>query len=115
MKIKVECASITEYKCDLLVVNEFEGVKHPGGATGAVDRSLGLPALRADARQGEAGRQGGLISKLSQEGEIDGKLGKVTIIHSQGKIPAEHVAVVGLGKSEEFGLDEVRVAAGPGT
>lgn len=94
MKVKVECTLIIEYQCDLLVVNEFEGVKRPGGATGAVDKALG-----------------GLISKLSQEGEIDGELGKVTVIHTQGKIPAERVAVVGLGKSEEFGLDEVRVAA----
>jgi len=94
MRVKVETASITEFKCDLLVVNEFEGVKTPGGATGAVDKALG-----------------GIISKLSREGEIDGKLGKVTLIHTQGKIPAERVAVVGLGKREEFGLDEVRVAA----
>ncbi|MCX5726170.1 MAG: hypothetical protein NT030_03125 [Candidatus Saganbacteria bacterium] len=54
MKIKVECASITEVSCDLLVVNEFEGVKHPGGATGAVDQALG-----------------GLIKELIDAGEID--------------------------------------------
>ena len=42
MKISVICSPITEVACDLLVVNEFEGVKHPGGATGAVDKALGL-------------------------------------------------------------------------
>lgn len=94
MKIKVECASITEYKCDLLVVNEFEGVKQPGGATGAADKALG-----------------GLIAKLSREGEIDGKLGKVTMIHCRGKLKADKVVVVGLGKREKFDLEAVRTAA----
>ena len=93
MKIKVECASITEISCDLLVVNEFEGVKHPGGATGAVDQALG-----------------GLIKELIDAGEIDGKLGKVSVIHTQGKLPAKRVAVAGLGKSSDFNLDKVREA-----
>jgi leucyl aminopeptidase len=94
VKIKIECASITEYNCDLLVVNEFEGVKQPGGATGAVDKALG-----------------GLIAKLSREGEISGKLGKVTLIHSSGKTRAGKIAVVGLGKREQFNLEAVRVAS----
>jgi len=94
MKIRVECASITEYKCDLLVVNEFEGVKQPGGATGAADKALE-----------------GLIAKLSREGEIDGKLGKVTLIHCHGKLKADKVAVVGLGKRDKFDLEAVRTAA----
>lgn len=94
MKIKVECASIAEVSCDLLIVNLFEGVKHPGGATGAVDQALG-----------------GLIKELIGAGEIDGKLGKVPILHTQGKLPAKRVAVAGLGKSGEFDLDKVREAS----
>jgi leucyl aminopeptidase len=94
MKIKIESVLLTEIKCDLLVVNEFEGVKTPGGATGAADKALN-----------------GEITKLTRQGEIDGKLGKVAIIHTLGKLPAERVAVVGLGKREEFGLDEVRIAS----
>ncbi len=91
MRIKVECASITEFPCDLLVVNEFEGVKHPGGATGAVDKALN-----------------GLITDLTASEEIDGKLGKTTVIHTQDKIPAKRVLVVGLGKREDFDLEAVR-------
>lgn len=94
MKVSVKNVDITKIKCDLLVVNEFEGVKTPGGATGAVDRALN-----------------GLISKLSRAKEISGKLNTATLIHTQGRIPAEHVLVVGLGKSSEFGLDEVRSAS----
>ncbi|OGC36028.1 hypothetical protein A2311_02240 [candidate division WOR-1 bacterium RIFOXYB2_FULL_48_7] len=94
MKISVECSSITDFRCDLLIINEFEKVKVPGGATGSVDRALG-----------------GLISKLTKEGEIDGKLGKVTLLHCAGKTKAEKVAVVGLGSREKFGYEAVRTAA----
>ena len=91
MKIRVERAQITEVKCDLLVVNEFEGVKQPGGATGAVDKALN-----------------GLITRLTREGEIDGKLGKVTLLHCNGNLKARKVAVVGLGQREKFDLEAVR-------
>lgn len=94
MKIKATHASIEKFACDLLVVNEFEGVKSPGGATGAVDRALK-----------------GLITKLSQGGEITGKIGTTTLIHTHGKILADRVVVVGLGQREKFGYDQVRKAS----
>ncbi|MBI5078844.1 leucyl aminopeptidase, partial [Candidatus Saganbacteria bacterium] len=94
MKIKVEVVSVAKCRCDLLAVGVFEGVKTLSDAAGVVDNSLG-----------------GLISKLLRRGEITGELGKVTVIHSQGKLPAERIAVIGLGKSSEFGLDEARTAS----
>ena len=94
MKTKVECASLTDFKCDLLVVNAFEGAKQLNGAAAAADKALG-----------------GLISKLVREGEIDGKLGKVTIIHCQDGLKAGKVAVVGLGKREKFDLEAVRAVS----
>jgi leucyl aminopeptidase len=94
MKIKVTCASINDVACDLLVVNEFAGVKHPGGATGAIDKALN-----------------GLITEITSAGEMSGKLGSVTIIHTQGKIKAKHVAVAGLGDRKDFDLDKVRTVS----
>ncbi len=94
MKIKVMCASVNDVPCDLLVVNEFEGVKYPGGATGAVDKALG-----------------GMITEFTSSGEISGKLGTVPIIHTQGKIKATRVAVAGLGERKKFDLDKVRTVA----
>lgn len=94
MKIKVKCASITEVPCDLLVINEFVGVKHPGGATGAVDKALG-----------------GIITELTASGEVSGKIGSVPVVHTRGKIAATRVAVAGLGESKEFDLDKVRTVA----
>ena len=94
MKIKLECASLTDIKCDVLIINEFEGVKHPGGATGAVDKALD-----------------GEISKLSASGEITGKLGSTNPIQTFCKIKADEVICVGLGKSSEFDYDKVRVVS----
>ena len=94
MRAVVRNQSLIQIKTDLLVVNLFEGVKEMEGATDAADKALG-----------------GLIRKLLKAGEISGELGKVTLIHCQGKLAAERIAVVGLGKREDFGLDEVRVAA----
>jgi len=95
MDIVVEQASATEVQTPLLAVNLFEGVQTPGGATGAVDKALG-----------------GLISKLIAEGEIKGKLEEVTVLHTRGELPADRVAVVGLGPQEKFDLEAIRRASG---
>ena len=94
MDIKVKQASITKIRSDLLVVNLFSEIKKPGGATAEVDKKLD-----------------GAIVDLIKSGELTGKLGEVNLIHTQGKLPATQVLVVGLGKSSEFELDKVRIAA----
>lgn len=95
MKITVENVSLGKVKCDLLAVNLFEGVKIPGGATEEVDHKLG-----------------GALKELIKSGELTGKLGEVNLVHTQGKLAATQVLVVGLGKASEFGLDQARTAAG---
>lgn len=91
LEIKVVSGDITRIKVGAAMVNLFEGVKQPGGATGAVDQALG-----------------GAITKLIAEGEIKGKLNEITVIHSLGKLEPERVVVVGLGKQEKFTLDSIR-------
>ncbi|MDO8671504.1 MAG: leucyl aminopeptidase [Dehalococcoidia bacterium] len=91
MKIESLVGDVTGWTADAVVVNLFEGVKLPGGATGAVDAALG-----------------GVISQLIADGEIKGMLGEVTIIHTLGKLPSPRVAVAGLGKAADFDLDRVR-------
>ena len=95
MEIKVVQGSITEVESDALIVNLFEGVTSPGGATGALDRALG-----------------GLITELIQTGEITGKLNKTALLHTQGKIAPRRVLVVGLGKSEDFDYAAAMQATG---
>lgn len=95
MKIIVKTIDIAQFSGDAIIVNLFEGVTAPGGATGAVDRALG-----------------GMISQIIADGETKGKLGSTAVIHTFGKIPAKRVIVVGLGKAEDFTLERARQASG---
>jgi len=94
LKIKAVVGDITQIEADAIVVNLFEGVKQPAGATGAVDKALG-----------------GIVSQLISRGEIKGKFKEVNIIHTMGKLPAGIVVVVGLGDRKEFNFDRVRCIA----
>lgn len=91
MEIRVTGGDITQAKADAIIVNLFEGVTTPGGGTGAVDKALG-----------------GAISQLIAQGDIRGKPGELTLIHTFGKIPAPRVVVAGLGKQKDFDIDAVR-------
>src|SRR3989304_9007335 len=91
MEIRVVAGDIAQVAVDAILVNLFEGVEAPGGATGAVDRALG-----------------GAISQLIRDKEAKGKLYELTLVHTMGKTPAKRVAVVGLGKQEGFTLDRAR-------
>ncbi len=97
MELKIQAGDIATWKGDGIVVNLFDGVTTPGGATGAVDKALG-----------------GLLSKLIAQGDIKGKFGSATIVHTLDKLPAARVCVVGLGKENEFTLDRARHAAANG-
>ena len=97
MELQIQVGDIATWKGDGIVVNLFDGVTTPGGATGAVDQALG-----------------GLLSKLIAQGDIKGKLGGATIVHTLDKLPAARVCVVGLGKESEFTLDHARSAAANG-
>lgn len=94
MKVHVVQGSIEENTADSLIVNLFEGVTTPAGATGAVDKALG-----------------GAISELIAQGDLTGKAGEVAVLYPRGAIPAKRVLVVGLGKQEGLNLEGVRRAA----
>jgi leucyl aminopeptidase len=91
VETRVESGDVAGYPSKAIVVNLFQGVKEPGGATGAVDRALD-----------------GAISHLIEDGEIQGKYGEFTLVHTLGRLPSPRVLLVGLGKTEEFTLDRVR-------
>ena len=93
--VNVVAGDITEFATPALVINLFEGVTHPGGGTGAVDRALD-----------------GAVSGLIADGEIKGKLGELTMLHTLGRIPAKRVVVAGLGKAADFDAGSVRRVSG---
>jgi len=94
MEIKVEQGSIEASRADTIIVNLFDDVATPSGATGAVDQALG-----------------GAISNLIAGGDFKGKAGDVAVLYPRGEISARRVLIAGLGKRDEFDLDGVRLAA----
>jgi len=94
MDIAVVIGSIVEQEAQAIVVNLFEGVTLPGGATGAVDAALD-----------------GAIRALLSDGDFRGKQNEVAVLYPAGKIRARRVLIVGLGKAEALTLDTVRQSA----
>lgn len=94
MKVDVKVEDLTEYRGDALVVNLFEKLKKPGGATAAADAALG-----------------GLIARKIKTGEFAGKLGETLVVPVGKNLGVENVVVVGLGDKEKFELDTVRKAS----
>lgn len=94
MNIQLKQINITEIAADLIVVNLFQGVTAPGGATGAVDWALG-----------------GAISAVIAAGDFAGKSGETLVLYTRGALPAPRVLVVGLGEADKFDLRAVRDAA----
>lgn len=91
MQIATSTGDIARSDADVIVVNLFEGVTTPGGATGAVDAALN-----------------GAIRRLIELGDVRGKAGELTLIHTHGQLPAPRVLIAGLGKQADFDLDAVR-------
>jgi leucyl aminopeptidase len=94
MDLRVLQSDIRNQAVDCLVVNLFDGVTAPGGATGVIDRALD-----------------GAISSIIASGDFTGKADATLLLYTQGKLPAPRVLVVGLGASEKFDLHAVRKAA----
>ena len=94
MHISVQQADISAFQADIIIVNLFQDVSQPGGATGAIDKALG-----------------GRIRELIALGDCPAALGETTLIHSHGALPAPRVLVVGLGEAGSFDLHAARTAA----
>ncbi len=95
MNITVQQGGIQTIVADAIIVNLFQGVTEPGGATGVIDRALN-----------------GAIGELIAGGDLSGKLGQTAVLYPRGAIPARRVIVVGLGEPDKFDLEAVREVSG---
>jgi len=91
MKIGVEVGDIARWEDEVIVVNLFEGVRHPGGATGAVDTALGHQ-----------------ITAMIASRDVSGAFKDTTVFPTFDRIAANRVMVIGLGRRQDFNLDRVR-------
>ncbi|MDX1660343.1 MAG: leucyl aminopeptidase [Gemmatimonadota bacterium] len=98
MDFQAKQGNVIEVETDAVVVNFYQGDPGPDGAAAAVDEALD-----------------GQIGALIDDGEITGKAGEVTLIHTAGRIPARRVVVLGLGKEEKADLETLRRAIGNAT
>jgi leucyl aminopeptidase len=95
LNISVQPGGIQDSAADAIIVNLFQGVTEPTGATGAVNQALG-----------------GAIGELMAGGDLRGKLGETAVLYPRGAIPARRVIVVGLGQPDKFDLEAARGGGG---
>jgi leucyl aminopeptidase len=94
VELRVKVQNLLSYQGDALIVNLFEGVTRPGGATAAVDAALS-----------------GAIATAIRRRELSGKLHERLLLHTFGRLPARQVLVIGLGKQQDLTADRVRSAS----
>lgn len=95
MKITSTFGDITKQELSVIIVNLFEGIHQPSGATGAVDRALN-----------------GIITNLIADGEIRGTKGEMTLVHTLGTMPSPRILIAGLGKQERLSKEVIRQVMG---
>ncbi len=95
MNVTVKQGQIEREPAEVLALTHFEGDARLNDQAAAVDGALG-----------------GLLRGTLASGEFEGKLNQTVLVHTQGKIPAKRVLVVGLGKKKEARVDYVRQAMG---
>jgi leucyl aminopeptidase len=93
MKIKINTASPLDQTTAALVIGCFEDVKDDlyAACNAALDGCLG---------------------RLADTKEFNGKVNTSHLLHTLGKLPAERLLLVGLGKNKEVNNERLRQAAG---
>jgi len=93
MKVSLDSRGLTEVRADALIVGRHAGESRLAPALLALDKKLG-----------------GLLSKIMTVEKFEGKPGQVSHVHTDGRLPAARVIVVGLG-SGKGDAEAVRRAA----
>ena len=95
MDIKTKTNTITDLEVAAIIVYTFNDKPYGNGPIVTADKALD-----------------GTINKLIQEGEIKGKYGERTLIHTLGKMNPGRILIVGLGNHSELTVDKIRATTG---
>jgi len=91
MELEILTGNITEIEADAVITGIYEETESPDGELAAIDKALD-----------------NTVTKLIKKGEIKGKSGEITAIHSMGKLPVNKIIIAGLGKKEGLNADRIR-------
>jgi leucyl aminopeptidase len=95
MDVRVKQSRVENEPAEVLVLSHFDGEPGLQEQAATVDRALQ-----------------GAIRDLLKSGEFQGKSNQTVLLHTQGKMFAKRVLLVGLGKKKDAKLDAVRQAMG---
>jgi len=95
MQVEAKVGRADALAAEALVLTHCEGEAVSKPDMAALDRSLG-----------------GALHEMLRSKEFEGKANEVLLFHTQGKVPAKRLILVGLGKKKDAGLDQIRQAMG---
>jgi leucyl aminopeptidase len=95
MNINVKVGNFRTEEVDAIAFGVFEESESPSGMLGAIDDAMG-----------------GEIRDLLDLGDFKGEAKQTTVLYTKEAIAAPRLALVGLGKAEDFNLEVARQAAG---
>jgi len=93
MDVVAQSGNIFETASEVLVVTWFEGEEMPAGTAKSLDQ-------RCD----------GLLSRLIQERDFEGRLNQISLVYPGVGLPAKRILLAGLGRRADFELEKLRGA-----
>lgn len=95
MQVDVKVGRAEAESAEVLVLTHCEEERLSKQDAAAIDKGLG-----------------GSLRELLQSKEFEGKAGEILVYHTNGKVPAKRLLLVGLGKKKDLTLDVIRQALG---
>jgi leucyl aminopeptidase len=93
VKITVKKGNLVDIKTQAVLLALCEGEKTLSGPAADVDH-----------------KSGGLLGDIIKRGDFEAKPSQVSVMYTRGAMPAERIALVGLGKKSELNLEKIRRA-----
>ena len=94
MRVETKTGRVTSEAAEALVLTHCEGEGLSQDAV-AVDQAMG-----------------GVLRDLLQSKEFEGKANELALVHTQKKVAAKRILLVGLGKKKDVSVDQLRQAMG---